>query len=104
MGTKRVSLLPEAAAFDARKTASNRNRKISDSMAVLPKFGTILGRFSQGFGAVGSIADKKMPAARGAPVGWPQIGPEVRNGVDPASARLDRFLLVVRGQHRGTLI
>jgi hypothetical protein len=34
-GTKRVSLLPEGA-FDARKMASNRNMKISDSMFMLP--------------------------------------------------------------------
>jgi hypothetical protein len=39
MGTKRVSLLPGASAFDARKIASNRNIKISDSMVVLPGSG-----------------------------------------------------------------
>jgi len=36
MGTKRVSLLPGFGALDARKMASNRNMKISDSMVVLP--------------------------------------------------------------------
>jgi hypothetical protein len=36
MGTKRMSLLPEAGALDARKMASNRNTKISDSTVVLP--------------------------------------------------------------------
>jgi len=35
-GTKRVSLLPEVGALDARKMASNRNMKISDSMFMLP--------------------------------------------------------------------
>jgi hypothetical protein len=34
-GTKRVSLLPEAGAFDDRKMASNRNMKISDNMFML---------------------------------------------------------------------
>ena len=34
-GTKRVSLLLEVGALDARKMASNRNMKISDSMFML---------------------------------------------------------------------
>jgi hypothetical protein len=42
IGTKRVSLLPEARAFDARKMASNRNINISDSMVVLPGSGASL--------------------------------------------------------------
>jgi hypothetical protein len=32
MGTRRVSLLPEADSLDVRKMASSRNMKISDSM------------------------------------------------------------------------
>jgi hypothetical protein len=43
MGTKRVSVLVEAGALDARKMASNRNTKISDSMIVLPGLGSSLG-------------------------------------------------------------
>jgi hypothetical protein len=39
IGTKRVSLLPGFGALDARKMASNRNMKISDSMVVLPGSG-----------------------------------------------------------------
>ena len=35
-GTKRVSLLPVAGAIGARRIASKRKMKISDSMAVLP--------------------------------------------------------------------
>ena len=48
MGTNRVSLPAEAAASDARKTASNRSAKISDGMVVLPWFGTILGNLVRG--------------------------------------------------------